>query len=774
MNYVLNRERLVAARKVVPKDFKKSRLFRRMRNEEMPPEADAAGNPIKVRLTDEEMDAVKRWIAAGAPDFAPKSKPRPFITNTDILEYIHKDLLPAGEQERRFRRYFTITHLYNAGLSEDELLSYRVGLAKLVNSLSWGHEVKVPVPIDPAQTVFRIDLRDYGWKTTVWDQIVTGYPYGITYRTRTAEACSAMCQTALPHVRADWFVFAASRPPLYHEVLDLPQTDRELEKILHVDVEGDVQDEDVARAGFNGSGVSRNNRLIERHRSPYGSYWKSYDFASNVDRQNLFQHPLGPGKAEHYFKPDGGEIIFSLPNGLQGYFLVDGNGKRIAKGPINIVSDAKQADRAVVNGVSCMSCHNRGMILKADQVREHALKNPSAFNPDELAVIKALYPPGKEFRKLVRRDAERFRKAVEATGAHLSKTEPVYTLAGSFEKEIDLRTAAAEVGVSAEDFAKGLGRSTELARVFGPLRVEGGTIQRQVLVAHFADLAGELLPDSAFGKNGEAGLKAADKHHVADLGGVKMELVRVPRGIYFSGSPENENGRFRVGEEQKQVFIAHDFYIGKFEVTQGQWEALMGKDKNPSFFSRKGGGNRLVNDLTDAELAQLPVENITWAQAQEFVQKLNDRKRARNKDWRYRLPTEAEWEYACRGGPAAQRERKKTSPFHFAEPTFKLSGQDANCDGRFPAGGATRRQPLGRPCKVGSYKPNVLGIYDMHGNAYEWCGDLPKGSTMHPFRGGSWLTPANDCRAAKRIFGSEFYRRNDLGFRVVRVPARFK
>src|SRR5262245_57888753 len=84
MNYVLNRERLVAARKVVPKDFKKSRLFRRMRDEEMPPEADAAGNPIKVRLTDEDMDAVKRWIAAGAPDFAPKSKPRPFIANTDI------------------------------------------------------------------------------------------------------------------------------------------------------------------------------------------------------------------------------------------------------------------------------------------------------------------------------------------------------------------------------------------------------------------------------------------------------------------------------------------------------------------------------------------------------------------------------------------------------------------------------------------------------------------------------------------------------------------
>ena len=172
--------------------------------------------------------------------------------------------------------------------------------------------------IDPARTIFRIDLRDYGWKTAIWDRVVAAYPYGVTYRTRTATACSDMCQTPLPHVRADWFVFTASRPPLYHEVLDLPKTDRELEKILHVDVDGGIRDEDVARAGFNGSGVSRNNRLLERHKSPYGAYWKSYDFAGNIDRQNLFQCPLGPGTKDNHFKHDGGEIIFSLPNGLQG------------------------------------------------------------------------------------------------------------------------------------------------------------------------------------------------------------------------------------------------------------------------------------------------------------------------------------------------------------------------------------------------------------------------------------------------------------------------
>ena len=98
-------------------------------------------------------------------------------------------------------------------------------------------------------------------------------------------------------------------------------------------------------AAFNRSGVSQNNRLIEWHKFAYGSYWKSYDFGGNVGRQNLFEHPLGPGTADAEFKHDGGEIIFTLPNGLQGYLLVDGQGKRIDKGPTTIVSDPKRPDR---------------------------------------------------------------------------------------------------------------------------------------------------------------------------------------------------------------------------------------------------------------------------------------------------------------------------------------------------------------------------------------------------------------------------------------------
>src|SRR6266478_3065339 len=190
---------------------------------------------------------------------------------------------------------------------KDGLESYRMALSKLVNSLSWGRRVVKPVALDPSETILRIDLRDYKWSDKVWERILGANPYGVDFQSPDSRYCSEATGCALPYVRADWFVAAASRPPLYHEVLQLSETDVELEKQLHIDVEENIRQERVCRAGFNGSGVSRNNRLIERHESGYGAYWKSYDFASSSGRQNLFEHPLGPAGPDA-FEHNGGEI----------------------------------------------------------------------------------------------------------------------------------------------------------------------------------------------------------------------------------------------------------------------------------------------------------------------------------------------------------------------------------------------------------------------------------------------------------------------------------
>jgi hypothetical protein len=490
-NYVLDRQRLVAGRKIVPGDAAKSRLYKKLSKNEMPPEDE------KPRPTAADLVVIRQWIEAGAPDFNPAPPPRQNITNAALVEAIRDDLEKAGDRERPYFRYFTITHLYNAGWSKDELESYRVALSKLINSLSWGRRVIKPVPVDAEKTILRIDLRDYKWSDKVWSRILSVYPYGVDLGSPSAKYCREATGCELCYVRGDWFVAAAARPPLYHEVLQLPETDRDLEKQLHIDVEENIRQERVCRAGFNGSGVSRNNRLIERHESGYGAYWKSYDFGSSAGRQNLFEHPLGPAGTEA-FEHNGGEIIFSLPNGLQGYMLVDGKGHRIDKGPTAIVSDPKQADRAVVNGLSCMSCHSRGMIEKADQVRPSVLKNPGAFDKKDADTILALYPPKKELDKLLQEDAQRFARAVADTGGRVDSdgrvvgSDPVVNLAHVFERELDLPLAAAEIGVKVEVLVKTLDRSATLARALGVLKVEGGTMQREAFVAVYPELVQEL------------------------------------------------------------------------------------------------------------------------------------------------------------------------------------------------------------------------------------------------------------------------------------------
>jgi formylglycine-generating enzyme required for sulfatase activity len=240
--------------------------------------------------------------------------------------------------------------------------------------------------------------------------------------------------------------------------------------------------------------------------------------------------------------------------------------------------------------------------------------------------------------------------------------------------------------------------------------------------------------------------------------GVRMTFVLVPPGKFLMGSPEEEENR-SADEVQHEVTLAEPFYLGKYEVTQAQYEALAGK--NPSSF--KG--------------PDLPVETVSWTEASEYAESLT-KKRASG--LLYRLPTEAEWEYCCRGG------RPFTQPFGIGTGT-SLSSEQANFDGNFPYGGAAKGQCLQKTSPVGSYRlPNAFGLDDLHGNVYEWCADwyepYPAGNATNPtgpsegstrvFRGGSWNSRARLCRAADRHRFVPGNRDGDLGFRLARVPSR--
>lgn len=236
----------------------------------------------------------------------------------------------------------------------------------------------------------------------------------------------------------------------------------------------------------------------------------------------------------------------------------------------------------------------------------------------------------------------------------------------------------------------------------------------------------------------------------------RCPMKRIPRGTFWM----SENGVNAV----KQVEIPYDFYMGIYPVTQAQWQAVM--DNNPSWFSRGGGGKEEVKDISEADLNQFPVERVSWENAQEFLAKLNQRHL--NSEWLYRLPTEVEWEYSCRGGASSKKDC--SFDFYLNQPTNDLSSHRANFNGNFPASKASRGPYLERPTRVGSYQPNRLGLYDLHGNVWEWCEDRYEEASDRVIRGGSWFINASLCRAAHRSWLAPSIRDYVLGFRLARVP----
>ncbi|MEK0187867.1 formylglycine-generating enzyme family protein, partial [Microcoleus anatoxicus] len=234
--------------------------------------------------------------------------------------------------------------------------------------------------------------------------------------------------------------------------------------------------------------------------------------------------------------------------------------------------------------------------------------------------------------------------------------------------------------------------------------------------------------------------------------GVNLEMVQIPGGTFMMGSPDNEQGRHDSQSPQHRVTVP-TFFAGKYAITQAQWEAVMGN--NPSKFK---GEKR-------------PVENVSWDDAVEFCKKLSQ-----TTGKKYRLLSEAEWEYACRA--------HTTTPFHFGE---TITPELVNYNGNYPYAKASKGLYRQETTDVGSFPPNAFGLYDMHGNVWEWCSDKwhdnyskapADGSSWETGtdnnrvqRGGSWLNDAVNCRSANRGWDSAGFRFSNVGFRVALVSA---
>ena len=482
---------------VIPRNPNTSELYNRLLTTDIAKRMPLQQPPLSAQA----INTIRNWILAGAPDWAATSSTDgDFISPGEMLNTIETHLMSLPSFDRAFARYFTMTHLYNAGESAQILEGYLNGLSKLINSLSWGIEVINPQPIDPQQTIFYIDLRHYEWDVNDgWTQIEGVYPYHIAFDAPTETALREQLgrlQTEMscdvPSIYIDWFLATASLPPLYHDLLSLPLTDRELETRLEVDVVRNLLNAPgvrVRRAGFNDSGVSNNNRVVERHTSRYGAYWKSYDFAGSVGTQNIFTHPLA-------FTHDGGEVVFNLPNGLQGYYLANASGFRLDEAPINIVSNPAASDPTVRNGLSCMGCHTEGMKIFEDEVRS-VIENNTNPTYDKAQALR-LYVEQSEMDIRLAEDTERYKTALEVTGGAFEDIEPISRFHEAFQGEVDVAYAAAVVGLESEAFLEEIRENIGLQNIgLLVLGSDSGSMKRDTWTDSFGDIIFALdFPES--------------------------------------------------------------------------------------------------------------------------------------------------------------------------------------------------------------------------------------------------------------------------------------
>lgn len=466
-------------------------------------------------LSAAEQTAVFNWIDRSGPSPAYRNafqeQTRTVVGERKVLELVAADLQQLQGQQLKHARYLTLTNLHNnPDVKAADLEVYRQALVKLLNSLSRSSDVlgldtsdavnKI-APVDgEARTIFRIDLRDIGWEVADWELVVKHYPYAINFRDGLARSVyTATGTTELPYLRADWFVFATSQPPLYHDLVGIPKTLAELEQQLGVNRVQNIQNRKVARAGFGQSKVSVNNRMIERHPLNQGSgaYHISYDFATNDNAQNFFENPLGPVDAnlsqQVAFKHDGGEVIFNLPNGFQAYALVTAAGQRLSLAPTAIVHDDSMPGGAIINGLSCISCHYQGMkpenpqqVAKLDQVRDLALQNFRRFSGEERELIGELFVEQETLKRLLDSDSRRFQNALKLAGLTPTANEPVRALFNQFAADLTLNTVASEVGLTADEVTKLFSQESETRQLLQRLQNEG--IKRQLFLVEFARL----------------------------------------------------------------------------------------------------------------------------------------------------------------------------------------------------------------------------------------------------------------------------------------------
>jgi serine/threonine-protein kinase len=524
MGYILDLDQLITSGKVVPGNKEDSQIFVRMQQQTMPPAFERVQRP-----TYGQIDLVGQFIDQldAAQDLGSQCDAEEFLDIDGQIQAMANDLARQDVEDQPFTRYLTITYSSNAGECGRALQRQRYALFKGINSVSTETTIGNPQPIDDAETIYRIDIRDYDWDRAIdiednditdpanidfvdgWEAIVaTAQPYALEYIGDDADQLKADAATTVPFMPVNAFIQATEFGALYYALIGGKNNlfDFELD-VLKIDTQAEIDDDNLMRAGFENSGVSKQERVLNRFDSGVAaglSYWISFDFDGgnggdgaagferDVANESIYDNPLD-------FAFAGGEAIFSLPNGMQAYYVAAANGQRLDTAPIGVVVDPAQNNGLVTNGASCHSCHNAGMITFTDTVRNYVENNRIDFDNDTFESVLAQYPSPAEFQRQMDLDSAVHINATEEAGVPAGTPDPVSRVYLDFQLgDIDLAIAAGELSVPVDELKDNINL---LDPRLGNLLREGGYVSRPVMDDAFFDAVCVL---QAVNENGPA------------------------------------------------------------------------------------------------------------------------------------------------------------------------------------------------------------------------------------------------------------------------------
>lgn len=388
-------------------------------------------------LSIDDRNLLDQWISDGLKESNDDCDENPVdlgsIDLFDIESAILSDLAKIEQSDRRNTRYLVMSHKLNLGERADQISSRTQAIGKVLNSLNADLEDLYPADaIDEKKSIYRFDLRTYALERSDWLLIEDNDKFDVESFTDEGETIKFLTGARKAWLHFDNFIDITQEASVYYEIMDVSNDLLTFFNDVGVNVQAQFDDFSSMFLGFNGSEISnQKNRLIVRFEGRDGYVWITFDpIDIDGDRtRNLFAFPclLGTG-CDEIFNFAAGEVIWTLPNGMQGYALYDSAGVRQDKAAVElgIVFDTRSpVDPEINNAIDCHRCHAKGILPSVDEIREHVLRNGNQFDADDRQIILELYKDQGANNAAFQLDNRIYANALESIGVNQNIDDPI-------------------------------------------------------------------------------------------------------------------------------------------------------------------------------------------------------------------------------------------------------------------------------------------------------------------------------------------------------------